>query len=125
MSRGIFIPGNVPSSKNGRVWTGRYSIASKATRRYWKQSEKYWIKYKKKFATLIKKYKEPYRVKFTFIRGSKHKFDYLNPAQTIQDLMVKHRWIEDDNCDILIPEFGKYKYDKEKPGVIITILKSK
>lgn len=125
MSDKIFIPGNVPSSKNGRVWTGRYSIASKATRRYWKESEDSWIKYRKKFTTLLKKQTKPYRIKFSFIRKSKHKFDYLNPAQTIQDLMVKHDWIEDDNCDILIPEFGKYKYDKKKPGVIITILKNK
>ena len=29
-----FIPGNVPSSKNGRRWTGKYFIASKAVVNY-------------------------------------------------------------------------------------------
>ena len=38
--------------------------------------------------------------------------------------MVKHHWIEDDNCDIIIPIIGLYKYDKNNTGVIITILKS-
>mgnify|MGYP003136857359 CR=1 FL=1 len=123
MAKSIFIPGNVPSSKNGRVWTGRYSIASKATRRYWKESELYWIKLRKEFTKQLKKLEKPYKIKFTFIRKSKHKFDYINPCQTVQDLMVKHKWLEDDNCDIINPVFGNYKYDKDKPGVIIKILK--
>ena len=61
-------------------------------------------------------------VSFQFIRGSKHKFDYINPAQTVQDLMVKNNWIEDDNCEYIIPHFEPYKYDKENPGVYITII---
>ena len=64
----------------------------------------------------------PVVVSFKFIRGSRHKFDYINPAQTVQDLMVKNGWIEDDNANFLIPVFEKYSYDKKNPGVKIRLL---
>ena len=38
--------------------------------------------------------------------------------------MVIHGWIEDDNCDQLLPCFEKYEFDKEKPGCYITITKN-
>ena len=44
-------------------------------------------------------------------------FDYINPAQTVQDLMVKNEWIEDDNANYIIPRFEEFTYDKENPGV--------
>ena len=70
----------------------------------------------------IKKHKLPVKIAFTFIRGTRHKFDYINPAQTVQDDMVKNEWIEDDNMEFIIPVFKKYRYNKEKPGVIIEII---
>jgi len=118
-----FIPGNVPSSKNGRRWTGKYFIASKTTMKYRKDTTSYFKKYAPEFQKELKKHKLPVKIAFTFIRGSRHKFDYINPAQTVQDDMVKNKWIEDDNMDFIIPSFKKYKYDKEKPGVIIEIIK--
>ena len=36
--------------------------------------------------------------------------------------MVKYNWIKDDNCQEIIPVFEEYKYDKNKPGVIIKII---
>ena len=127
MPRGIFIPGNVPSSKNGRRLTGRYFIVSKQTQRYYKNSKKYWVEYKKEFKKLLKgkdsQNKTPYRITFKFVRKSRHKFDYINPAQTVQDDMVKAGWIEDDNADFIIPVFEHYTYDKKNPGVYIEILK--
>ena len=36
--------------------------------------------------------------------------------------MVKYGWIEDDNCDIMVPVFLGYHVDKENPGVLINIL---
>ena len=128
MPRGIFIPGNVPSSKNGRRWTGRYFIVSKQTQRYYKNSKKYWIENKKEFHKLLKgkdsQNKAPYRITFKFIRKSRHKFDYINPAQTIQDQMVKFGWITDDNADEMIPIFLEFEYNKDNPGVYINVLKS-
>lgn len=116
-----FIPGNVPSSKNGRRWTGKYFIASKSVMKYRKETKSYYEEYLEEFKEEISKYENPVKIVFTFIRGTKHKFDYINPAQTVQDDMVEHGWIEDDNCEFIIPEFKKYKYDKKLPGVIIEI----
>ena len=128
MPRGIFIPGNVPSSKNGRRWTGRYFIVSKQTQRYYKNSKKYWVEYKKEFKKLLKgkdsQNKAPYRITFKFVRKSRHKFDYINPAQTVQDQMVKYGWITDDNAEEMIPIFLEFEYNKDKPGVYINVLKS-
>lgn len=118
-----FIPGNVPSSKNGRRWTGKYFIASKSVMNYRKNTKSIYEKFASEFADAIKDMPLPIKVEFTFIRGSKHKFDYINPAQTVQDDMVKHGWIEDDNADFMIPFFGAFTYDKKEPGVIIKILK--
>ena len=128
MPRGIFIPGNVPSSKNGRRWKGRYFIVSKQTQRYYKNSKKYWIENKKEFLKLLKgkdsQNKAPYRITFKFVRKSRHKFDYINPAQTIQDQMVKFGWITDDNAEEMLPIFLEFEYNKDNPGVYINVLKS-
>jgi len=118
----IFIPGNVPSSKNSKQWTGKFLVTSKTVKKYVKQSEPYWIQFRPQFNREIKGLELPYRIKFTFIRNSRHKFDLANPLQTIQDLMVKYEWIPDDNADILQPVFGKYRYYKENPGVWIKVL---
>ena len=67
------------------------------------------------------KYELPLTITFTFVRGTKHKFDYINPCQTVQDDMVKYGWIEDDNCEFIIPIFEPYEYNKEYPGVWIEI----
>lgn len=114
-----FIPGNVPSSKNSRRWTGRYFIASKTTMKYRDETDEYWKKYKSDFVETIAGKPQPYIIEFEFIRGTRHKFDYINPLQTVQDEMVKHGWLEDDNADILIPLVAKYTYSKTEPGVII------
>ena len=119
-----FIPGNVPSSKNGRRWTGKYFIASKSTMKYRKDTKSFFEKYAPEFKEELKKHTLPVKVSFTFIRGSKHKFDYINPAQTTQDDMVTYDWIEDDNMENIIPVFEPYSYDKVNPGVEIKIIKS-
>ena len=119
-----FIPGNVPSSKNGRRWTGKYFISSKTVMKYRKDTKDIYLKYASQFQKELKKHKLPVKIAFTFIRGTKHKFDYINPAQTVQDDMVTHGWIKDDNMANMIPVFKPYKYDKDKPGVLIEILKN-
>lgn len=118
----IFIPGNVPSSKNSKVWTGKYLVWSKTANKYRKDTACKWIGLAPVFKECTHDKQYPLVVSFQFIRGSKHKFDYVNPLQTVLDLMVEHRWIEDDNADIILPIFEKYKYDKNNPGVIIKIL---
>ena len=119
----IFIPGNVPSSKNSRVWTGRFFIASKAVQKWRKETEPFWIQHKAEFLQKLDGLEKPYKLSMRFVRGSKHEFDYLNPAQTIQDEMVKHGWLEDDNASIVIPVFELYSYDKKNPGVYVNIIR--
>ena len=117
-----FIPGSVPSSKNGRRWTGKYFIASKAVMNYRKKAKDYYAKYHDEFKAELAKHDLPAKISFEFIRGTRHKFDYINPAQTVQDDMVKAGWIEDDNAEFILPVFEQYTYDKSNPGVWIEIL---
>lgn len=114
----IFIPGNVPSSKNSKVWTGKHLVWSKAAQKYKKESKMYWER-GKIFASIEAEY--PIQVHFLFIRGTHHRFDYVNPLQTVLDLMVEFEWIPDDNADIILPVFEPYEYNKENPGVYIFI----
>ena len=116
-----FIPGNVPSSKNGRRWTGKYFIASKSVMNYRKKTKEFYKQYADEFKEAISKCEKPIHIEFEFVRSTRHKFDYINPAQTVQDDMVKHGWIDDDNADHIIPVFSKYSYNKEEPGVFIKI----
>jgi len=123
----IFIKGNVPSSKNNKVWTGRFLIWSKRALQYRKETKDQFIENKDIFLTMLKDHREPYIIGFHFVRNNKHKFDFVNMVQTIQDLMVEYEYITDDNCDIMLPFPFKinekyYTIDKENPGVYIKLM---
>ena len=118
----IFIPGNVPSSKNSKQWTGKFLISSKNTLQWRIDTKVFWEKYKQDFLDMVKDLPKPYKVEFTFTRKSKHKFDYVNILQAPLDEMVKYGWIDDDNADEIKPYFGDYSYDKDNPGVTIKII---
>lgn len=123
MSKEFFIPGNVPSSKNNKVWTGKFLVVSARTTKWRKATKSYWQALKEDFLKELSKHvKHPYNIEFTFIRDSRRRFDYVNPLQTVLDEMVEHGWLEDDNANIVKPFFGTYSYDKSNPGVIIKIL---
>ena len=109
----IFIPFNVSSSKNSKQWTGKYLI---------QKSKRFYQEKTNDFLIMTKDLPKPLHISFYFIRNSKRKFDYINPAQTVQDLMVKYGWIEDDDVFNLVPYFHGFEVDKENPGVIIKIL---
>lgn len=115
----IFIPSNVPSSKNSRQWTGRYFVTSKNTQRYVKETAPYWLQYRSEFIRATQRCSKPYLISLYFIRDSKRKFDLINACQIIQDLMVKHKWLDDDNADEIVPIFLGYHVDKAKAGVVI------
>ena len=117
----IFIAGNVPSSKNSKRWTGKMLINSKTVMNYIKATKSQYVRNRDKFLEMTAGLEYPVVVSFKFIRGSRHKFDYINPAQTVQDLMVKNEWIEDDNANFIIPRFEEFIYDKENPGVEIQV----
>ena len=48
----IFIPGNVPSSKNSKQWTGKMLINSKSVRKYIKNTKEYYENYRNNFKEL-------------------------------------------------------------------------
>lgn len=144
LDRGIFIPGEVPSSKNSKeigfiyLPTGSISTiyhlkngvhrpvrlnlnSSNATRRYIKEHNIDYVANKVKFNRLISGYQAPYRICFKFIRGTHRKFDYINAAQIVQDLMVKNGWIDDDDCVNVRPYFLEYEVNKNNPGVLISV----
>ena len=150
----FFIPGNVPSLKNSKIKTSRGVFASKTVTKYLKlfgiksyctenttkrnknvelykrfegsQYIEYFPDEDLKKMNILRENGKPIEIGFHFIRGSKHKFDFVNACQIICDLMSAYDIIEDDNMDYLIPFPHKkndlwYSYDKDNPGVIIKI----
>ena len=124
----IFIKGNVPSSKNGKQIfknqkTGKMFItSSKTVKAYLSNFEYQYDVFVKEFKEQLKSKAKPYKIGFYFVRDSRRRFDYININQIVQDLMVQHGWIDDDNCEELIPVFLGYEIDKNNPGVRIEVL---
>jgi hypothetical protein len=137
----IFIPGNVPSSKNSKIATAKGVFNSKTVANYLRQigvqafSHKHGVTEFKRRENLFRKsvgqyfdgIAYPAIIGFHFIRDSKRKFDFHNAVQIVADLLVAHRFISDDNMDCMIPIplalDGKwYAVDKTNAGVWIKIM---
>lgn len=124
---GIFFVGpHVPSSKNSRVKTSRGIFPSASTTRWRKESKHWWELQRDEF---LKQSSEPVIVGVHFIRKTRHKYDWCNPLQTIQDEMVSMGWLVDDNVTKFIPfpmrlngEFSTL--DAENSGVLLKIIKN-
>lgn len=121
----IFIPGNVPSSKNSKQWTGKFLVHSKTVKKYLKGFGYAWNEpaTKEVFSEEIEGLEPPYKIGFYFVRDTRRKFDYINALQLPQDLMVEFGWLEDDNNTILIPVVLGSHVDKNNAGVYIKVLK--
>lgn len=141
----IFIPYNVPSSKNSRVNTSKGSFHSPSVRKYlqklgvkkFSSSKKSVEGYKNKenlFNTAfegidLKQYK-PLIIGYHPVRDSKRSFDLHNIIHIVADLMQAHDIIEDDNMEnfIAVPLKigGKfYSQDNDNPGLYLDILNGK
>lgn len=123
----IFIPGNTPSSKNSKRWTGKTLISNPQTLKYKKHNAWFFLQNKAKFLYGAKLVQPPFHIGFHFVRDSKRKFDFINALQIVQDMMVEHNLIEDDNMDLLIPyplilNNNYYTVDPKYPGVYIKLL---
>lgn len=141
----IFIPFNVPSSKNSRINTSRGSFASATVKAYLTKlgiqsysSSKKIVKGYVNRPNLIEQLREsfnnkinnkelPLEIGFHFVRDTKRKFDFHNIVQIILDLLTAHSIIIDDNMDCVVPFALKidnkfYSIDKENPGVWIKII---
>lgn len=140
LSHCLFIPGHVPSSKNGRrnfqpkdkngnpllKENGKMktiSIKSVAVVKYISESQRYWEMYYKIWQQMINGLPMPLHIKLHYARKTKADFDWINPTQTVQDIMVKFGYIPDDNTKYLKPSFGEAWVDKDKPGVYIEVIK--
>ena len=126
----LFIPGNFPSFKNSKQRTAKgFMVMSKTVQKYLKEYEKHWTDIPDEFQSLVAS-NYPIVVGMHFIRGTKHRWDFHNMVQGVADLMVKHKWIPDDNVDFFMPEAIEiegefYGYDKDNPGVYIGIIRKR
>ena len=121
----FWISNNTPSSKNRKIWTGSFLVHGKSTARWLRDTKEEWKDQRLRFISQLHGLTTPYYIELTFVRKSKHRWDYLNASQIVFDTMKDYGWIEDDNADNVKPYFGDYIYDKLNPGVKITILKIK
>jgi hypothetical protein len=119
----FWIPGNTPSSKNGKVWTGRYFVVSNSVRKWQSGSKGAWKDQKDDFVNLTSGLPMPLFVHLTFIRNRRSLFDYYGPGETIMDEMVHRNWVNDDNVYQVVPVFGKFVHNPSNPGCIIRLLK--
>ncbi len=123
----IFIAGNTPSSKNTKQFVTLKSgktllINSKTVQKYIKESKVDWLINKNEFLKMLKDKEKPYKIELFFIRDSRRRFDYINAAQIIFDLMQHYGYIEDDDSQNVIPIFKGFEVDKARTGVKIEVL---
>ena len=142
----IFIPYNVPSSKNSKVNTSRGSFHSPSVRKYLQKigvqhysvSKKQVIEYKtrpnlfkKAFEEVnLREYPKPLVIGFHPVRNSKRSFDLHNIIHIIADLMVAHDLIDEDDANnfIAVPlKIGGnyYSQDPDNSGLYLDILNGK
>ena len=141
----IFIPGNVPSSKNSRINTKHGSFASKTVKGYlnslgiqsYSSSKKIVKGYVNK-PNVIEGLREsflkqtegkelPLEIGFHFVRDSKRKADFHNLVQLPLDLMTSFGIINDDNMDEsfavpLLIDNKFYSINKDFPGVYVDLI---
>ncbi len=120
----IFVGGNVASSKNSKIFTGRFLVDSKLTQEYRNNVHLIFTMKKEEFLRDIENKEKPYYIGLYYQRKSRHRFDYSNVTQILLDLMVQYGWLEDDSADNVVPVYMGYEYNKEDPGVKIQVLKS-
>lgn len=142
----IFIPGNVPSSKNSKqiaVVGGRPTLLySKTVKKYLQNlgiqrfsSTSGIVGYKTRqnvFKSTLDGFFEnaptPCVLGMNFVRDSLRTFDVINAMQIIADLIVAHGFLPDDDVKNLIPVPMKingsfYSICRSSPGVYLKIIK--
>ena len=123
----IFIPGNVPSSKNSRMMTkSGLLIKSPLCFKYEKATKDIFVEKSKEFREYVGEIDKPLFIRLHFVRDSKRRCDFHNLTQFIADLLVKNGWIEDDNMNqvFFVPykiEGKWYSVYKENCGVWIKV----
>ncbi len=119
----IFIPGSVPSLKNGKIKTSRGIFSSKAVVKFirnlgiqkFSSTRKEVTGYKDPnkpnqfeamrplFEKMMKGKQAPIIIGMHQIRNSRRAYDWSNSVELIQDLLTAHDFIEDDNIRFMYP----------------------
>lgn len=119
----IFIPGNVPSLKNGKIKTSRGIFSSKAVVKFirnlgiqkFSSTRKEVTGYKDPnrpnqfevmrplFEKMMEGKQAPVIIGMHQIRNSRRAYDWSNSVELIQDLLTAHDFIEDDNIRFMYP----------------------
>lgn len=140
----IWIPGNVPSSKNGKQYVPALKIAvnKPAVRKYLQKlgvkkysctkNNCYVENYKTRPNLFLQAFKDvDYQrpdgfcyVGMHFVREKRGTWDLNNISQIIMDLLTAHRFIKDDDINhaIVLPlNIGglNYSVDSKNPGVFL------
>ena len=122
----ITIIGELYSSKNSKrivKFGDRMAlISSKAYMSSVKPIEQQLMLNRYKWLKEIENRPKPLKIEFKIYRKTHRRFDYVNIIQGLQDLMVKCRWLEDDNADEILPVFIPYEVDKNNPRVEISVI---
>jgi len=96
----ILLPGSTPSKKNGKRWTGKFLISSKAFIEY----EALILPKLKKHAPEFIKTAKPLQVlSMYFEKPAWTRCDYSNMIDSIQDILVKAELLPDDNYKVIEP----------------------
>jgi len=136
----IFIPGEVPSLKNGKIKTLRGVFPSKSCQNYlrslgihsYSSRDKSVVGYKRspmifpilRLREYLKTSEYPFFIGLHFVRKTEGTADFNNLTHIIADLMVAGNIIRDDSMKycffVPLPINGRYfSVDKVKPGVCI------
>lgn len=142
----IFIPGNVPSMKNGKnpvtvdrngktFTTLALSDAAKkylrglGVKKYSDKGVEGYKKYPNLFAASVGSFLNdvadfPVVVGFHFVRDSRRRWDFHNAVQIVADLLVAHGYLPDDDVEHLIPvpllcQGRWYSVSGHHPGVYL------
>lgn len=138
----VFVPFNTPSLKNSKIYTKNGVFPSPSVKKYlqkigvkkyschkgtfenYKTRQNLFKKAVAPMKEILTRRESPNEIGLFFIRNSKRKFDWINAAQIVCDLLTAHGVIKDDNMDYLIPmpiqvAGSWYTVDTERPGCII------
>lgn len=64
----------------------------------------------------------PVQVTYLFYMPTRRRVDLTNLLEALDDVLVKGRILDDDNCKIIVSHDGsRVFYDKEKPRTEVTI----
>lgn len=126
--KAIWIPKNVPSSKNNRE-IGYYFLkphdtsswyvkigetfrkirptlrSSDRTENYVKEVVEHLIANRQKFNELVKGFDKPYIIQVHFVRDSKRSYDYINAYQILADCLSGHYWEKDKKIPLKAVQF--------------------